>query len=226
VADRIEKGSIVADIGTDHAYLPIYLIKSGICPRVIAVEAAADPYQIAVNTVQKAGLANRIEIRFGDGLKPLKPGEIDTVVIAGMGTNKQRSILAASPEVINRLNYLILQPQGKNKILRRWIADNGWCLFDEDLVFENGHYYFILVACRARSPQYSELELELGPLLLKRQHPLLPGYIMEKMEKIQTAIDQLNYSPNREAGLRRQTLSRQLKDLGEVLLCLQNAKKS
>ncbi|NLW07732.1 MAG: SAM-dependent methyltransferase [Clostridia bacterium] len=222
VADRVAAGSIVADIGTDHAYLPLYLVKSGRCPRVVAVEVAPGPYQRAVAAVRAADLADRIEVRYGDGLQALQPGEAGTVVMAGLGSLTQQAILAARPQVRQKLEYLVLQPQGKVEPLRRWLAAAGWCLVDEELVFEEGHYYFILVARQGKSPAYSDIEWQLGPLLLKHRHPLLAGYLRRKMEKLAIAIDQMASSQKAAARLQREQFITKLKEIQEVLSWLQN----
>lgn len=226
VADRIPKGSIVADIGTDHAHLPLYLVGSGCCPRAVAVETAAGPYRRAVAAVKAAGLADRIEVRFGDGLQVLQPGEVDTVTMSGLGALTQQAILKARPQVRQKLDCLVLQPQGEAGPLRRWLAASGWYLIDEELVCEGGHYYFVLAARQGASPKYSDVEWQVGPLLIKRHHPLLVGYLRVKMEKLVVIINNLAFSQRTAVRLQREKLSRQLEQLREVFTWLQNAEKS
>jgi tRNA (adenine22-N1)-methyltransferase len=226
VATRVPRGSTVADIGTDHAYLPVHLVSSGRCPRAVAVEVASGPFRRAVAAVRAAGLANRIEVRFGSGLQALQPGEVETVTMSGLGAVTQQAILAAGPLVRQKLGYLVLQPQGKVGPLRRWLAASGWCLVDEELVFEGGHYYFILVARQGVSPDYSNMEWQIGPLLVKRRHPLLAGYLRLKMEKLVAAIDQIAISKKTAARLQCDSMNRQLEEMREVLVWLQNVQKS
>ncbi|WP_062285882.1 tRNA (adenine(22)-N(1))-methyltransferase [Neomoorella mulderi] len=226
VAALVPPGSTVADIGTDHAYLPLYLAGSGRCPRVIAVEAAPGPYQRALAAVAAAGLEGRVEVRLGDGLTPLQPGEVDTVTMAGLGALTQQRILAARPEVRQKLQRLVLQPQGEAGPLRRYLASAGWYLYNEELVYDSGHYYIILAACQGESPAYSDLEWRIGPLLLQRRHPLLRGYLLHKMETLTAAARQLAAGRGTRARERREDLSRQLEEIREVLAWLPNAAKS
>ncbi|BCV20611.1 tRNA (adenine(22)-N(1))-methyltransferase [Moorella sp. Hama-1] len=226
VAALVPAGSAVADIGSDHAYLPLYLAGSGRCSRVIAVEVAPGPYRRTLAAVRGAGLTDRIEVRRGNGLAPLQPGEVDTVTMTGLGAVTQQEILAAGPEVRQQLHHLILQPQGKAGPLRRYLAAGGWRLQDEDLVLTGGHYYFIMAAVPGESPVYSDLEWELGPLLLQKRHPLLAGYILDKMEKLTAAVGQLSRARGAVALARQGELDRQLARLQEVATWLQNAVKS
>lgn len=225
VAGYVPRGSIIADIGTDHAYLPLYLVDSGHCPRAFAVEAAPGPYRRAVAAVSAAGLADRIEVRFGDGLQALEPGEVDIVIMTGLGSITQQAILKARPQVREKLDYLILQPQGEIGPLRRWLAASGWYLIEEELVYEAGHYYFILLACQGTGPDYSDLEWQLGPLLIKRRHPLLADYLQNKMEKLKLAIDQMAISRRTTSRLQRERFCRQHEQLREVFTWLQNVEK-
>lgn len=226
VAALVPEGSAVADIGSDHAYLPLYLAGSGRCDRVIAIEVAPGPYRRALAAVRGAGLIDRIEVRRGNGLAPLQPGEVDTVTMTGLGALTQQEILAAGPEVRRQLRHLVLQPQGKVGPLRRYLAASGWRLLDEDLVLAGGHYYFILAAVPGESPAYSDLEWQLGPLLLQKRHPLLSGYILDKMEKLTAAAGQVSRAQGAAARARRGELDRQLVRLQEVATWLQNAVKS
>ncbi|OIQ08187.1 tRNA (adenine(22)-N(1))-methyltransferase [Moorella thermoacetica] len=226
VAGLVPWGSSVADIGSDHALLPLYLVASGRSPRVIVVEVAPGPYRRALAAVTGAGLTERVEVRRGDGLEPLRPGEVDTVTMAGLGALTQQEILAARPEVRRRLRRLVLQPQGQAGPLRRYLAACGWRLLDEDLVYETGHYYFIMAAVPGVSPEYSDLEWELGPLLLQKRHPLLAGYIADKMEKLTAAVRELGRSQRAAARERREELQRLLLQLGEVSTWLQSAARS
>ncbi|WP_406678013.1 tRNA (adenine(22)-N(1))-methyltransferase [Moorella sp. ACPs] len=226
VAGMVPPGSRVADIGTDHAYLPLYLAGSGRCPRVIAVEAAPGPYRRALAAVAAAGLQERVEVRLGEGLAPLQPGEVDTVTMAGLGALTQQGILEAGREVRQELKRLILQPQGEAGPLRRYLAATGWYLYNEDLVYEAGHYYIILAASQGTSPTYSDLEWRIGPLLLQRRHPLLRDYLLHKMEKLTAAVRQLAAGRGARAKERLMDLSRQLEEIREVLAWLPGAAKS
>lgn len=225
VAQMVPPGSRVADIGTDHAYLPVYLVASGRCPHVVAVEKKWGPYRRALATVAGAGLQGRVEVRLGDGLAPLKPGEVDTVTITGLGALTQQEILTAGAAIRHTLRRLILQPQGEAGPLRRFLATIGWCLEEEELVYEGGHYYFIMAAAQGESPAYSEIEWRYGPLLLRRRHPLLRVYLLQSMEKLNAARRQLLNAKSERSRCRLVEVDRQLEDIREVLAWLQDSAK-
>lgn len=149
VADFVPQGSRVADIGTDHGYLAVELVKSGKAKFVVASDKNTGPYEAAVRTVRENGLAdNVISVRLGDGLKRLKPGEVDTVCIAGMGGALMVEILEGSPDVVETLDTLILQPQSAAPELRRWIYRKHWHIEDESLALDDGRIYEIIMAKR------------------------------------------------------------------------------
>lgn len=149
IANFIPRGSTIADIGTDHAYLPIYLVTEGVCPKGIGVDVHQGPFEAAMRAVQEAGLADKIAVRLGDGLAVVQPGEADVVVIAGMGGGTIRGILEAGPQVVAGLKRLILQPMVDSAHLREWLICNGWPIADEELVEEEGRLYEIIVAEKA-----------------------------------------------------------------------------
>ncbi|MBC7326470.1 MAG: SAM-dependent methyltransferase [Moorella sp. (in: Bacteria)] len=217
VAALVLPGSTVADVGTDHALLPLYLAGSGRCPLVIAIEAVPGPFRRALAAVNAAGLAGRVEVRQGDGLAPLQPGEVDTVVMAGLGALTQQQILSARPEVRQSLQRLVLQPQGDAGPLRRYLVAAGWRLEAEELVYERGHYYPILAAGQGKSPSYSDLEWQVGPLLVQCRHPLLREYLLYKMEKITGVLRRLEDGRSSRTRERHAELKRQLEGIRELL---------
>lgn len=146
VAHAVRAGSRVADIGTDHAYLPVYLVKNGICPAAIAADVRRGPLASAERTVVAAGLADRIAIRLGDGLSPILPDEANDIVIAGMGGETIAAILSAAPWVQAPPYRLILQPMTKAEALHAFLMKNGFTIERERLVSEEKRQYILLVA--------------------------------------------------------------------------------
>lgn len=187
----VPAGSVAADIGTDHAYLPVYLVEKGICPRVIATDLNPGPLQAARRKVEERSLRDKIDLRLGCGLKVLKPGEADVLVLAGMGGNTIKEILAASPEILLTVKRLVLQPMADPGDLRLWLAANGWQISDEKLVEEDGRIYVVVVAEPGREKTGDLLLLELGPRLLEKKDPLLNVYlerIISKYERVQAGL--------------------------------------
>jgi tRNA (adenine22-N1)-methyltransferase len=176
-AAYVPAGSVAADIGTDHAYLPIFLVEEGICQRVIATELRSGPFHSALQKVTEHKLDHRIDLRLGDGLNVISPGEADVLVLAGMGGNTIREILAASPGIINKVRMLILQPMAGHGDLRAWLAGNGWKIDDEQLVEENGKIYVIIAAVPGHELIKDPILLELGPRLVEKKGPLFKKYL-------------------------------------------------
>ena len=223
VANMVYRGKTLADIGTDHAYLLIHLVGQGLIPRAIGVEARKEPWRRARANVEAAGLSHLIDIRLGWGLKPLQPGEVEIITITGLGGKTMQDILSASPEILENIEYLVLQPQGWEAQLRQWLARSGWRLEQEELVFEKGQYYLIYAWERGTNPPYDVWEWEFGPLLLRKHHPLLAGYLKRKLEKLEAIKNDLAKSQRPEALIRLEKLNLERQAIQEVLACLPNA---
>ncbi|HIW72973.1 MAG TPA: class I SAM-dependent methyltransferase [Firmicutes bacterium] len=148
-ASLIRPGSRVADIGTDHGYLPAYLVGSGVCPQAVATDLRPGPLSRAAETVAQAGLAGRIALRLGDGLSPIRPEEIDDVVIAGMGGETIAAILAAAPWRHNPRYRLILQPMSRPEALRAFLFEDGFAAQAERVAQEGKRLYTVLLAAYA-----------------------------------------------------------------------------
>ncbi len=232
IADYVPRGWVVADVGTDHALLPVYLVKQGICPRVIATDLYPGPVEVARSNVAASGTEGKVEVRQGDGLKVLRPGEVDLVIIAGMGGKKMISILESSPEVLKHLQRLILQPNDDAPELRKWLLHHHWLLKDEDLVQEKGRYYEIIVAEPGSDHRENnllsqlapvlgiengiEVLLEVGPCLLQKKHPLLPGFLKEKIEKLEKIVASLEKAHDPCARKRQQELKEKINCIKKV----------
>lgn len=146
VARRVPAGAVAADIGTDHARLPIYLVASGRCPRAIAVEAAPGPYSRARTHLRAARVEHLVDLRLADGLGGIEPGEAGALIIAGLGGTTMVDILNRRPEVAASIPLWIFQPASASHRIRRFCADNGWPIADEDLVEDRGRIYEVITA--------------------------------------------------------------------------------
>ncbi|WP_085523342.1 tRNA (adenine(22)-N(1))-methyltransferase [Tuberibacillus sp. Marseille-P3662] len=158
---------VLADIGSDHAYLPCYAYQMGKVNNAIAGEVGYGPLRSAEQTIKTWELQSVIETRQGDGLAVLEYAEADVVVIAGMGGALIRDILAAGHQILSPTTTLLLQPNNCEPEVRGWLNDEGWAIHSERLIQENGHYYEIICADRSRQPgSLSRKELLFGPILL------------------------------------------------------------
>ena len=156
----------VADIGTDHAFLPIYLIKEGLAERVIACDIAEGPLSVAKANITKYGLADKIELRLANGLLGLEPNEVDAVTILGMGGETIADILTDSPWVKNPSVTLILQPMSCDDRLREYLLCEGFEIKSELGVESQGRFYTVMkVAFSGNIPKVGKEYKYIGKLL-------------------------------------------------------------
>ncbi len=146
VASFVRSGARLADIGTDHAYLPVELLKNGTCTRALACDLRKGPLDNAREHIEKAGLSEKIECRLGDGLSPVNAGEADDIVLAGMGGETIAAILAACSFIRDSALRVIAQPMTHAEDLRRFLWDNGFAIETEQAVLEDDKAYLVLVA--------------------------------------------------------------------------------
>jgi tRNA (adenine22-N1)-methyltransferase len=166
VASYVKPGAIVADIGSDHAYLPCYLIHHQIAEKAIAGEVAKGPYESARNQIMDEQLEDKITVRFANGLQAINHEDlVDTVTIAGMGGPLIASILDQDRDRLETVNRLILQPNIHAKAIREWANANDWKLVAEEILQEDDKIYEILVLERGKMT-LSETESLMGPFLI------------------------------------------------------------
>ena len=186
----------LADIGTDHAYLPIAAVQGGFCESAIACDINAGPLKIADKNIRGAGLAGAIETRLGDGLLPLLPGEADCIVIAGMGGMRIWGILHEGMEQARQAGLLVLQPQHDTVLLRKNLHSAGFEILDEVIVREvvgGREYFYIIISARYVSGDFSWTEREyfLGKILLSKGGEDFSAYVRCEKEKIEAYISQI-----------------------------------
>lgn len=208
VASFVPIGEAVADIGTDHGYLAMELYLADRSRRVIAADLNLGPCQAARHTLLEAGLDKAIEVRQGNGLAALKPGEVHTVCIAGMGGRLIADILAARPEIFRGLKMAVLQPQNGYALLRQWLYSHGWHIEDEALAMVDGRVYQIMQALPGEAVMPSEMELRLGPVLLKERPRLFREHIENNLESSRKVLAGMQKSSNpdmkRVAGMQKE----------------------
>lgn len=202
VAGMVTKGSVAADIGCDHGFVPIYLIEQGICPQVIAMDVNEGPLLRAKEHICERGLTSLIDVRLSDGMDKLQDYEADSVIIAGMGGRLVIKILSAHMDRVRNLREVILQPQSEIHLVRYFLADNGFCIVCEDMVEETGKYYPCIKACYCgRKEVYTDCEAWYGPLLLRQKHPVLREYLLkEKRQYGAIAMQIRNNAQKTNAG--------------------------
>ena len=164
--DFVKPGDRVADVGCDHGYLGIYLLRNGIASAVIASDRGEGPLQSAVRNSEKFGVRDKISFYLSDGVRNI-PREFDTMVCAGMGADTMVSILSAAPWLQNRQYRLILQCQSKTPLLRKYLSDNGWHIAQEKVLKDGKFLYTIIeVLWQSDAPRLTPAQCYIPPALV------------------------------------------------------------
>lgn len=176
VAANVPAGARLADIGSDHGYLPVALMRRGAIAAAVAGEVAATPFHAAERTVRDNALQQHISVRLADGLAAIEPTDAITAIsLCGMGGETIRDILDSGRAHLSGQERLILQPNGGEQPLRQWLMDNGYRIVREELLQENRFYYEIIVAERAEPLVYTAQQLYFGPLQMQARSPQFLG---------------------------------------------------
>ncbi|MDF2535235.1 MAG: tRNA ((1))-methyltransferase [Bacillales bacterium] len=193
----ISKGTL-ADIGSDHAYLPCYAIENNLVSKAIAGEVVEGPFKSAKLNVAERDLTSQIDVRFGSGLSVLLYGEANNITICGMGGTLIAQILEEGKEKLSGKERLILQPNINAEIIREWLENNQWALIAEDILEEDGKIYEILVAEKGIMDKLNEAELLMGPLLMiDRSITFIKKWSCEK-EHYQKILNQIETAQQTE----------------------------
>ena len=141
VVGLVEPCHCIADVGCDHGYVAMELIRSHICDKVIAMDINYGPLELAKSNIKDYGMQEYIETRISDGTQALLPNEADGIICAGMGGKLIIHILEEGMELIRNMQELILQPQSEVDEVRSYLREHGFCIEKEDMVCEDGKYY-------------------------------------------------------------------------------------
>lgn len=192
LADKVPICDVAADIGTDHAYVPIYLIQQGICKKAIASDVKIGPVKMADKNINLYNMNNQIETRLGNGLDTIAENEADTIIIAGMGGTLLTELLNANKQKACKASALILQPMNDLDVVRKWLYDNKFDIYDEELTAEGEKIYCVISAkYDCIDKQYDDFQLHVGEKLIKKNDPLLLKYCEMKVRQIEKVLGQL-----------------------------------
>jgi len=227
IAGAVIPGGACADIGTDHGFVPIHLLKTGRVPFCILTDVVDGPLMKASRNINGAGLpGSAYSIRKGDGISPLNPGEVQTVIIAGMGGELIRDIIAADPEKAATVRRFVLQPRSKSSRLRRWLLSNGYAIVDELLAKEDRRIVQIIVAEHAdqtildHEVFYEDLDFFIPPFLYERNNPLLKDFLKMKRASVLMILENLWRSQNPDMEEKKEFWNRRLKQIDDRLRSL------
>ena len=191
----------VADIGSDHAYLPILLAKADTEKKIIASDIGTGPLSRAKNNVERFGLADRIELRLGDGLDTLCVGETQAIVIAGMGANVICNILSKGERVAKNAELLVLQPMTSAHELRRFLYENGYVINNEILVREDRRIYTIILAKSGDSAGFCDVDCYISDALLKSKDVLFDEYLKNQKKRLVRALGGMRRAKNKKVDI-------------------------
>ena len=212
VADYVEDNSKVIDIGCDHAFLSIYLVNNKKNVRVIASDINNNALSSAKDNVKKAKLEDKIDIRLGKGLEVVSPEEIDTVVIAGMGSNTIVGILKYAKDKLKHVKNIIIQSNTDLYFLRKNITKIGYYIEDETLV-EDKNIIYTIIKFNKEKKKYSYRDLYLGPILSKKKDNLF----IKKYNKELNTLRMILNNINKGHYLYRMKVKRNIKIISETI---------
>ena len=208
IAALVPHGTALADIGADHAYLAATLVLHGHAPRAVVGDLSAGACAAARRTVGAQRLTRQIDVRQGDGLSVLLPGEAESIVIAGMGGGLIADILAGAQDILGDVGTLVLQPMNGAEKLRRWLYAHDWTIEKETLARAGGHLYEIIRAEHGAAELPDDVLLHIGARLFEKRDPLLKAHIEAKIAKLTRATEGMNTSAAaRQSAEYRETVS-------------------
>lgn len=217
VAEQVQKGARFADVGTDHAYLPVWLLQRGVIRRAIASDLREGPLARAKSTAERYGLTEQMEFRLCSGLEGISPDEVDTVAIAGMGGETIAAILAAAPWVKTAGTLLLLQPMSAQADLRQWLQENGYTIEREYLCAEGRTLYNSFRVRAGETPPLTPAERWAGCQHREHFDPLRGAYLEDLRRRAARAVEGVRRSVRPEDALRLPELELTLDGLNKML---------
>lgn len=205
IANLVDNSKVLADVGCDHAYISINLLEKGKVERIIASDLREGPLNIARDNIRLYGFEDRIETRLCAGLCGYEAGEVDTILISGMGGMLVKEILSESIDVVRRADTLILEPQSDLRVVRAYLKDIGFKIIDEDMLNEGGKYYQIMKAVKSKERMEvcedigAMAENEFGPILIKKKHPVLLEFLKKRKNHYERLLQNKSFLTSQSA---------------------------
>lgn len=220
IANQVPLGAIVADIGTDHGYIPIYLHQEKIIKKAIATDINKGPLMRAKENIKNNKAEQIIETRLGNGLEPIKQNEADTLILAGMGGMLIIDILSNHLEIVKGVNRIIIQPQLDQKAVREYLHNIDFKIVNEEVINEDNKYYWIITA-EPGNEEYNDIKCYLfGKTLIENKNPILKKYIEVTLIKLRSILLELTDTINQNTLNRIKEIEEEIKLHEEVLRCL------
>lgn len=209
-------GCRVADIGTDHAYVPIYLMEQGRILQALAMDIGKGPLERAAEHIREHGWELQIQTRLSDGMEAYRSGEADSIVIAGMGGAMIVKILSEGSGKYEGVKELILSPQSEIYLVRQWLRGHGWQIVEETMLIEEEKYYTVMRAVPGIHKQAKPVEDYYGKYLLEHRSPVLKQFLLKEKQKLHHIL------ANLQSG-RGEHIEKRVQELREELLFIEEA---
>ncbi|WP_186430808.1 class I SAM-dependent methyltransferase [Clostridium sp. BSD9I1] len=221
ICSMIDNCKTIADIGTDHGYIPIYLIKNKMCEFAIACDINKGPLEKAEENIKLENLEGNISLRLGSGFDVITPGEANAAIIAGMGGHLIKDLIESGMEVFKSLDYLILQPVQNPDVLRKYIYDSGFEVVKEELCIDEKIFYEIIKIRYANANEnirkvQNDIFYEVSYDLIKQKHPLVNNFIQYKINRYRNILEYIQEDSSL-ANLRKKEVKEKIYKLEELL---------
>ena len=217
VADLVSEGLVVADVGTDHGYIPIYLIETKKSPKAFAMDVNKGPLLRAKEHIAEHGLETRIETRLSDGVRALQKGECDCVVVAGMGGALTIKIMEEGKDIFRNLKEFVLQPQSELQKVRAYLCENAYFIVEENMVLDDGKFYPMFRVINGQSEEYHAIELCYGKLLLEQKNAVLKTFLQKEKAVKELILSNLEQSFGEHIETRRKEIQEELEGIEYAL---------
>ena len=213
VAAMVTSGGVLADVGTDHGYIPIALIQRQKIKSAIAMDINKGPLARAQDNIASARLGDYIQTRLSDGVAALGEGEADSILIAGMGGELVIHILSEGEKVCKAASELILQPQSDIRKVREYLRLHHYKIVDEDMICEDGKYYAMMRVKHGKMTPLTEIEQKYGPVLLAKKDPVLKEFLEREERKFTEIREHLAQMEGEKAAFRKKEVEKELEDI-------------
>lgn len=217
VADLVSEGLVVADVGTDHGYIPIYLIETKRSPKAFAMDVNKGPLLRAKEHIAEHGLTSSIDTRLSDGVRALKKGECECVVVAGMGGALTIKIMEEGKEIFRNLKEFVLQPQSELQKVRTYLYENAYSIVEENMVLDDGKFYPMFRVINGQSQEYHTIELCYGKLLLEQKNAVLKNFLEKEKAVKKLILSNLEQSFGEHIETRRKEIQEELEGIEYAL---------
>lgn len=216
-ANVLSKG-VVADIGCDHGFTSIYLIQHNLAKKAIAMDIGQGPLERAKEHIMSYQMQDKISLRLSDGAKELSPGEVDTLLISGMGGGLICRILRESEEVTRSVKELVLSPQSEIFLVRRCIHEMGFMIAAEEMVMDSGKYYVIIRSVPGKEVYSEEIDYIYGKKLLEEKDEVFVGFLKKEEQRVENVLETMQKHTLSEAGEKKlQKLLQEKKQLLQII---------